>query len=325
MAITTSQQRPERQQSAEVQEPLVQAGLVPTLPRALRAAGPAAVPSVVTVRGRERTAAEVVGELLGALAGEPRVVECDLTDLAEEGWATGEVFAPVGHYLRHWPGTTLLMRVPDPVVRSSLTSLTDADRMIIDAGSEDAALRAHRLLPRVQRRALSLPSAPTAPKMARDFAARTLRHWRLPGLREPVSQVLTEFVTYAVISGGTDVVVSLSRIDTRVRIATTSPAATTSASVSDLSELPLTGPAQRLVQALTQACGVIGGRPGTTMWAVFDAWPGPHGDQGQHAGYEQAEPRHRGPAGPDALVDLQGRPGGRHRRDNGLPKPQHQH
>jgi hypothetical protein len=311
-----------RRSAAEAEEPLAQATATAVLPRTLHADEPAPVPGEVTVLARGRTAAAVVEELMGALAGEPFVVDCDLTGMAAEGSATGEEFAPIGHYLRHWPATTLLIRVLDPGVRSSLTamaSMTHADRMIIHTGCDDAALQAHRLLPQVQRQTLSLPPTLTAPRAARDFAADTLRGWRLPGATVAASQVLNEFVTHGVISGGTDMTVSLSRMDNRIRIATAHPA-NTSTAVGELSEHPLTALARQLVQAQAQNWGVIGGRlAGTTMWAVLDASPALDGDQGKATGH-RAKPRHRGSAGPDALAELQVRPGGRHRRENGMPK-----
>jgi hypothetical protein len=276
----------------------------------------ATVHGFVTVLARGRSAAEVVEDLMGTLAGEPRVVECDLT-----GWtaatATGEVFAPVGHYLQSWPGTTVLIRAPDPVVRSSLTSMAYAARMIIHTGWDDEALRTHRLLPTVRRRTLSLPPSPTAPSIARDFAAGTLQEWRLPALLTPASQVLGELVTHAVISADTNVAVSLSRVDTRIRIAVASPSAQMSASRIDLPAHRLTVRAQDLVQALARGWGVIRERLGcTTMWAVLDASPVLASDQGHAAGLDRAEPLHRGAADPDVLTELQGPPRGRHRREN---------
>jgi hypothetical protein len=306
-------------QQGEGQQSLAPASLAVTLPRT-HAGKSAPVPNGVTVLGRGRTAAEVVQELMGALAGEPRVVDCDLTGMAE-GSATGEVFAPVGHYLRHWPATTLLMRVLDPVVRSCLTSMTSksyADRMIVHTGCDDAALQAHRLLPWVQRRTLSLQPTTTAPRMARDFAAATLQEWRLPGLTAPASLVLNEFATHAAISSGADMTVSLSRMDNRIRIATTIPEAHAAASVGNLPAL--TDLAQELVRSTARGWGLVDGRPGgATMWAVLDASPEADGDQRQHVGH-RTEPRHRGPTDPDALAEMEGRQAGRHRRENGMPK-----
>jgi len=283
---------PERQPGVEAQETLARATPEATLPRTIYAGEPARVPSEVMVLGRGRDAAAVVEDLMAALADEPPVVDCDLTGMAAEGSALGEVFAPIGYYLQHWPGTTLLMRVPDPAVRSRLTAMTQADRMNIHTGCDDPALRTHRLLPRVQRRTLCLPPTATAPRLSRDFAADTLREWRLSGLRWPASHVLSEFVTHVVLSGGTDVAVSLSCIDTRVRMATAHLAANMPTAVSEVSENPLTELAQQLVQAQARGWGVIGSRlVGTTMWAVLDASPELDGDQAQASGWAQRQHR----------------------------------
>jgi hypothetical protein len=284
---------PERQPGVEAQETLARATPGATLPRTRYAGEPAPVPSEVMVLGRGRDAAAVVEELMAALADEARVVDCDLTGMTSEGSALGDVFAPIGHYLQHWPGTTLLMGVPDPAVRSRLTAMTYADRMIIYTGCDDPTLQTHRLLPWVQRRTLSLPPTLTAPRLSRDFAADTLREWRLPGMWWPASHVLSEFVTHAVVSGSTDVAVGMSRIDTRVRISTAHQVANTSTAVSKLSEHTLTGLARQLVQVQARGWGVIGGRlVGTTMWAVLEAAPELDGDQARATGHGP-QPQHR--------------------------------
>ena len=323
-AIAVSKLVGERRQGAEVEDPLAQVRAAPN-PRESQYVGqPAGVRGVITVLARGRTPAEVAEGLMGTLAGEPLVVECDLTGMTVEGSVTGEVFAPVGHYLRHWPGTIVLICAPDPVVHSRLTSMTCTDRLIVHSGWDDDALVAHRLLPQVERTTMTLPPQPTAPGVARDFAASALREWGLAGLTTAVCQVLCELLTHAVINGDTDVVVNLSRMDTRVRIAATSTASSAAKSrASSLSEVPehaLTGRPQRLVHKLARGWGIIHGpSANTTVWAVLDSAPELAGDEAQDAGHDRAEPRHRGPADPDVLTELQGPHGGRHRRENGLP------
>jgi len=313
----------ERQQGCEVEDLLAQVSAAPSPQGSPYLAQPA-VRRVITVQARGRSAVEVVQDLMGTLAGEPLVVECDLTGMAAEGSVTGDVFAPLGHYLRHWPGTIVLICAPNPVVRSRLTSKTCADRLIIYTGRDDDALVAHRLLPQVQRKTMTFPPGPTAPGVARDFATSTLREWRLAGMTTPVGRVLGEFVTHAVVSGDTDVVVDLSCMDTRVRIATTStasrPATSPASSLSDLPEPPLTRRAQQLVHELARGWGIIHRPPAdTTMWAVLDTSPELAGDETPDTGHDRAEARHRGRADPDVLTELQGPHDGRHRRENVLP------
>jgi hypothetical protein len=251
---------------------------------------------------------------MAELASQPRVLECDLTGLAAEAADIVERLTPVGHYLEHWPGTVVLMRVSDPALRSRLRSANYADRIVVHVGDGDA-VEAHRLLPRLHRRTLSLQALPTAPAKAREFVARTLEDWRMPSLVTPASQVLSEFVTHAAISADTDLEVSLSRVDTRVRIAMTNPGANTSATVMDLPEYPLTGRSRQLVQALAQAWGVIPGRStGCTVWAVIDASQAPAPDDAQARRPERGG-RHRGPADADVLTEMHNRRVGRHRRE----------
>jgi hypothetical protein len=277
----------------------------------------APVRGVVTVLARGRTTTEVVDELMAELADEPRVVEVDLTEMAAEGTAMGEEFGPVGHYLQHWPGTVVLVNVPDPVVRSTLASADHAHRMLIRTTWDADTLEAHRLLPHLRKRRLSLPPLPTAPGMARDFVAHTTQDWRLPSLMTPASQVLSELVTHAVIDAEEDLEVSLSCVDTRIRMAVTNSTAATTTGVFDLPQYPLGGRVRQLVAALAQAWGVIPGRPaGRTVWAVLDASRVTTAGETGPARRERPDPRHRGPAEADVLIELHSGSLGRHRRDD---------
>jgi hypothetical protein len=242
------------------------------------------------------------------------VLECDLSGLVTEGMAIVEQFAPVGHYLRHWPGTVVLVHAPDSGVRSGLASAGYADRMVVHADWEFAGVEAHRLLPALRRTSMLLQPEPTAPAAARAFVAHTLQEWRLPSLMTSASQVLSELVTYATIGGDADLEVSLSRVDTRIRIATTSPVTDISAALSKLPEHPSTGRARQLVQEVVDGWGVIAGRPaGCTVWAVMDASRGYQPDEVAVSRREQAAGRHRGAADADVLTELHNRTLGRHR------------
>jgi len=277
-----------------------------------------AVPGVVTIEARERTPTAVAQALLATLTDEPRVVECDLTDMAGEGTAMGEAFGPVGEYLREWPGTLVLVNAPEPTARSALAAAVSAQHLRVHGGWDDVCLRAHRLLPHVRHEAVSLPASPAAPRTGRDFAAAALRDWDLPTLVTPVCQVLSEFVTHMAIDGDTEVGVRLSRLDERVRIAVSTTAAEGSRAPSDLRAHPLPRPARRLVDALAAGWGVLPGTTGsTTWWAVLAYPPLDPGtvDRTAPAG-AAAEPQHRGPADPDALAEMHTRHHGRHRRED---------
>jgi hypothetical protein len=270
---------------------------------------------VAAVSADGRSVADVVEEVMAELAEEPRVLECDLAGVVAEGSTIAEQFAAVGHYLQHWPGTVVMIHVPDSVLRVRLAAADYAEALTIHANWDGDVLEDHRLLPHLRQTSMTLPPEPTAPAVARAFVAHTMQDWQLPMLVAPASQVLTEFVTHADIGGDTDLEVSLSRVDTRIRLAMKDPAADTSAALVNLPEYPLTGRARQLVQALVNGWGVIPGRPaGRTVWAVLDAYGVNEPDDVNVSRREQAGGRHRGAADTDVLTELHNRTVGRHRR-----------
>ena len=277
---------------------------------------PMPVHGVATVAAHGRPAADVVNEVLAELADEPRVLECDLAGVAGGGSATAEQFAPVGRYLQHWPGTVVLLQVPDPVVRSSLASTEYADRLMISPGSDGDGVPDHRLLPRVRRRSMPLPAEPFAPATARAFVAHTMQDWRLASSMASASQALSEFVARAVIDGDTDIDVSLSRVDSHIRIAARSSTTETPTNLADAAECPLTGRARVVVQALVDAWGKMPVRPsGRSVWAVMQAAQAAASpEDAQRSRNEPSIPQPRGGTEPDVLTELHNRPAGTHQR-----------
>lgn len=273
------------------------------------AGAPVPILGVVSVVAGGRAASEVAEELLAQLADEPRVVQCDLTGTTLTDVRAGEDFAPVGSYLRHWPGTVVMMHAPDPDVRVALSAADLAERVLIHGTWDAAELRAHRLLPAVQRRSLTLPSRASAPSTAREFVARTLQDWRLHALMTPAGQVAGELVTDAVINVESDLVLSLSRLDNRLRVAVSGPTAEPSAAH------VLSGCRNHLVDTVAEGWGVIPGySKGRTVWAVLES-PAALPAAGGERGHEPTGPRHRGATDADVLVELHSvRRSGKHRR-----------
>lgn len=270
---------------------------------------------------RLRPASEVAAELLARLADEPRVVSCDLTGMTPHDLGDGQEFAPVADYLAHWPGTVVMIHAPDPAVRAVLSAADFAHRMLVHSTCDGDDIEAQRLLPRLQRRSLTLTPQPTAPGTARDFVTRTLQDWRLATVLTPASQLVSEFVTHAVIHAGSDLDLAVSRVDTRVRLAISYPTPDTSTTTSgDLLTCPLSDRGRQLVDTLAEAWGVIPGHPtGGTVWAILEgagvaSAAADEADQRR----EPAGPRHRGPADADVLAELHsGARAGRHRQDDG--------
>jgi hypothetical protein len=233
--------------------------------------GVASAAGVATVNGRGRAASDVVGELLEVLADEPGVVECDLTATVAEGSAVAADFAPVGDYLAHWPGSVVMVNAPDDDVRESLDTAEFADRLLIHAGGDAGAVEAHRMLPPLRRTGMALSSVPTAPHEARTFAAHTLQDWWLPQVIDAASQVVSAFVTDAVVHAPSALDLTLSRVDQRIRIAVRdhygAPAGPGAEGGTGLS-----GRDRQLVHAFADGWGVVpASTGGKTVWAVLDA------------------------------------------------------
>jgi anti-sigma regulatory factor (Ser/Thr protein kinase) len=262
---------------------------------------PGTATGVVKVVAQGRMPAEVVGELMDVLADEPRVVQVDLSGMTPSGSPVAEEFAPVGRYLASWHGTVVTVHVPDAAVGASLLSAAFAHRMLIHTSWEAGASEARRLLPPLQQSRLQLDPLPTAPGSARTFVDQQMQQWGLSQLIEPATQVVSEFVTNAVVHAPATLDLTLSRVDGRVRVALRDhEAGALGAEGRELPEYPLSGRGLQLVSAFVHGWGVIPARDGgQTVWAVLDA-----------AGASPSEAA-------DA-ADPHGRATGRHRRDSAL-------
>jgi anti-sigma regulatory factor (Ser/Thr protein kinase) len=225
---------------------------------------------VATVVGRGRAASAVAAELMDVLADEPRVVECDLAGLAEEGSAITDALGAVSNYLARWPGPVIMMQAPDPVLRARLALVASSERMIIHS-SWEAAGETHQMLPPLQRQRLQLPAQWTAARAARRFTARTLDEWLLGSAVDAASQVVDELVAHTVKHAVAAVDLMVSRVDGRVRVAVRDEGPRAPLEPDDASAFPLQGPGLQLVQAFAESWGVIPARAGgKTLWAVVD-------------------------------------------------------
>ena len=232
---------------------------------------------MVTVRGRHRRSADVVGELMDVLADEPRVVACDLAGMTAEGSAMlAKGFAPVGEYLTHWPGAVVMVYAPDPQLRSRLSAAMSGERLLIHISRDAAGTEPHQLLPRLRRKSLRLWPGPDAPDEARWFVTQALLGWKLPRLVARAGEVAAEVTAGATTDGTTGLDLMLSRVDDRVRVAVRDHQPQPCApSVGELPQCPVTGSGLRLVQTLTRGWGVIPARnAGKTVWAVLDTATG---------------------------------------------------
>jgi hypothetical protein len=242
-----------------------------TLAEASESTGPPR--GVATVTGKGRPAADVAAELMDVLADEPRVVECDVTGLAEQGAGVSEAFTPVGTYLTHWPGTMVMVHAPDPAVRADLRSAAYADRMLIHS-FWDTATEGDHVLPHLRWHRERLSPVSTAPRDARNSTAQVLVDWDMPHLVGAANQVVSELVTHALDHSVSRLDLTLSRVDDRVRLAVRDDGATPGTTLGSRPGSPLSGAGLRLMQVFAEHWDVVpahsAGR-GKTVWAVMDA------------------------------------------------------
>lgn len=232
--------------------------------------------SSVRIIGRYRLPSDVVSELKHALADNPQIVILDLYDVAGNSRLLHEVLDPVAGYLAAWPGTMVVVCVPDPEASATGLPMTITDRILMARSHEDALERARDLVLPQQGATTFLTPRPEASDDARTFTRRTLRDWRLPDLVWPASLVVSELVTHSILEAQTVLDLTLSRVDHRVRIAVHDYGA---ASVrtsrprepADPLDDPLLDRGLLVVRAMTRCWGVFPSRVrGKTVWAVLD-------------------------------------------------------
>jgi Histidine kinase-like ATPase domain len=231
----------------------------------------APVRDVVTVRGRHRLPSDLAGELMDVVSDEPRVVVCDLTDVATAA-GVEQVFTPVEEHLAHWPGTLVVACAPDPSVRAAIENAGVSGRLLVHPSLRDGLSQADGLVPDVERAGSHLAPLPSASREARVFATRTLLDWQMSQMIRPVSLVVSELVTNSVVHARTVLDLSLSRVGTRMRVAVRDHGGGDPRTHDEgTSEGALSGRGLLLVQAFTRCWGVFPSRAaGKTVWAVLD-------------------------------------------------------
>ncbi|HEX2177598.1 MAG TPA: ATP-binding protein [Nocardioidaceae bacterium] len=226
---------------------------------------------VATVTGQGRLPTDLAGELMDVLADEPSIVLCDLQGMAA-GASVSEVFAPVGPYLAHWPGTVVVVHVDDPRMRDGLFAAEGSDRLLVDESVESGLDHALERVPPVQHAAVQLSPLLTASRDARRFVTRTLLDWQLPRLVAPASLVVSELVTNSIVHAVTVIELTLSVADDKLRIAVHDHGGgSPRAPGGEAAEHLLGGRGLMVVQAFTCCWGVFPSRGrGKTVWAVTD-------------------------------------------------------
>ncbi len=248
---------------------------------------PDPVGSVPTVVGRHRLPTDVIGELVSVLAEAPPLVVCDLTGMAPPAPRTADLFAPVADYLADWPGTHVVVCVPDPQAYAATVPPAVAERLLVHATREEGLAEALERVTPVEHTVTHLAPVLTAARDARAFTTRALLDWRLASLIGPAGVVVSELVTNSIVHAVTVLDLTLSRTDTCLRIAVHdrgggSPSVNTRGAPGEM----LDGRGLVLVRALTKRWGVFQSRSskGKTVWAVMDiSAPAPRPVRGSRA------------------------------------------
>ncbi len=227
----------------------------------------------MTVTGRHRLPADIVSELMDVLADEPAVVACDLTEMAPHPAEMTRMFEPVADYLGSWPGTLVVLCVPEPMEYARALPAAIAGRLLVHGSLQQGLAEATRLLHPVDHVKTPLAPTPTAARDARQFTVRTLLDWRQSQLISPVSLVVSELVTNSIVHAVTVIDLALSRVGGTVRIAVHDHAGGRPVRGAERSPgLLLEKRGLVLVQAFTRCWGVFPSRgAGKTVWAVVDS------------------------------------------------------
>src|SRR5262245_5724704 len=109
------------------------------------------ISSVVFLQGHGRLPSDLGGELLDVLGDVCRVVVCDLSGMAPAGVAPIlEAFTPASYYLGVWPGTALVVYVPEDAVRDALAQTLSGERILVASSMAAGEAQARGLLPPLQ-------------------------------------------------------------------------------------------------------------------------------------------------------------------------------
>lgn len=229
--------------------------------------------SLRTVTGHGQPAPELARELTWALAEQPQILVCDLTDMPVPVPDALRLFAPVVRYLADWPGTgVVVVSTPEAQVRKCLSSQPLPGTFLLSETRDVGVGELQALLPSLGRVGVQLQAQLTAPRAARAFTARSLLDWQLTSLISSACLVASELVTNAVIHAASTVDVTLSRADGRIQLTVRDHGAGHPTPRShEPDDRHLNGRGLLLVQHIARGWGVFPAEAeGKTVWAVFD-------------------------------------------------------
>lgn len=227
---------------------------------------------VAYLDGRGRLPSDIGAELLDVLGDVGRVVVCDLTGMAPAGVAAvADAFTPASYYLRTWPGTAVVVHVPDVAVREVLDQALADERILVSGSLVAGQAQALARLPPLQSVSMLLPAWPRSAPFARHVVRERLAAWDMAELGDAAALITTELVANAVVHAQTLLHLTVVRAGDQVRVAVRDRGGGRAASDPDLPfESSLNGRGLALVESYARGWGVLPARRvGKTVWAVL--------------------------------------------------------
>ena len=93
--------------------------------------------------------------------------------------------APLAPYLAAWPGTLVVVCVPDPDQHARTVPAAIADRLLVHRSIESGLQEARTLMPPMEQTQTFLAPVPLAVPAARAFVRHALHDWQLTDLAWP--------------------------------------------------------------------------------------------------------------------------------------------
>jgi hypothetical protein len=229
---------------------------------------------LVTVSGPLEDVAEVAHRaLLDTLADDVTAVVCDLSEAT--GTPDSEstaLLASVGSEVRQWPGTPVGMVCPTVRLREGISRHPDSRYLVLAARRRQVLVGlAHR--PHATVVQASLPPVARSARAARDLVARTLLDWGCGPQIGGATLVVSELVTHAMLYADSDLLVTVARCGSQIRISVRD-ANHTNTHLMGMEASRVSHRGLMLVAAVSESWGVLPTSDGgKVVWAVLAANP----------------------------------------------------
>lgn len=231
--------------------------------------------SVVRVTGTldPPGAATVRDFLLGCLADQPVAVVVDLSGLSVADDTTLSILPALARRAAEWPGTELLLCVPDSEVAEAMAR-TGVNRDLPVFPDRSGALAVAASRPAGRRLQLPALAGVDAPRQARDLLAQACATWRVqPDVTQVAQVIATELVTNAVRHARPPMDFSVVLRDEVLHVAVQDGDPQPPRRRTILSERDDHGRGLQLVDGLATAWGCAPAPNGKVVWATVQVRP----------------------------------------------------